>query len=95
LKQILHADYDLKALLCEICRHIEAWYLNLRAGKASFVRETYLSRLYWLNECRCFKVMDAVFNGMITGVRDNGLLVIQNNNGHELEFNLKEIEFVS
>jgi BirA family biotin operon repressor/biotin-[acetyl-CoA-carboxylase] ligase len=93
LKQILHQDYDLKTLLSEICRHIEAWYLNLKAGKTFFVRETYLSRLYWLNEQRSFKTPDDIFFGTIKNVKDNGLLVVDNNE-KELEFSLKEIEFV-
>ena len=94
LKQILHGDYDLKVLLSEICRHIEAWYLNLKAGKASFIRETYLKRLYWLNEDRRFKTKKVFFNGTIKNVRNNGLLVVENNNQEELEFSLKEIEFL-
>ena len=41
IKQILHADYDLRNLLSEICSHIEAWYLNLKAGKIALVRDEY------------------------------------------------------
>lgn len=95
IKQILHEDYDLKALLSEICRHIEAYYLNLKAGKISFVRKTYLSRLYWLNEKKSFKTQNTVFSGVIIDVKDNGKLVIQNNNSEENEFSLKEIEFLN
>ncbi|MDP9049015.1 MAG: biotin--[acetyl-CoA-carboxylase] ligase [Bacteroidota bacterium] len=95
IKQILHQDYDLKALLSEICRHIEKYYLSLRAGNVSFVRKTYLSRLYWLNEHKSFKTRGSVFNGVISNVKDNGILVIQNNNGEENEFSLKEIEFLN
>ena len=94
MKQILHADYDLNTLLSEICRNIEAWYLNLKAGKISFVRNEYLNRLYWLNEVGSFKTNDTVFTGIIKGVRDNGILIVQNNNDEELEFSLKEISFV-
>ena len=94
IKQILHTDYDLKTLLSEICRNIEAWYLNLKAGKISLVRNAYLSRLYWLNESRSFKINDNIFTGTIKGVRNSGLLVVQNNNEEELEFSLKEISFV-
>ncbi len=95
LKQILHQDYDLKTLLSEICRHIEAWYLNLKAGKILLVRNSYLARLYWLNEDKNFKTGETIFNGTITGVRDGGLLVIKNNTGEELEFSLKEIVFLN
>jgi BirA family biotin operon repressor/biotin-[acetyl-CoA-carboxylase] ligase len=95
IKQILHRDYDLKVLLSEICRHIEAYYLNLKAGKISFVRKTYLSRLYWLNENKSFKSQNTVFSGVINDVKDNGKLIIRNNNGEENEFSLKEIEFLN
>jgi BirA family biotin operon repressor/biotin-[acetyl-CoA-carboxylase] ligase len=95
IKQILHQDYDLKALLSEICRYTEAWYLNLKAGKILFVRESYLSRLYWVNEPKLFKAGGKAFRGIIKTVRDNGLLVIENNKGLEMEFSLKEIEFLN
>jgi len=95
VKQILQQDYDLKALLSEICRHIEGYYLNLKAGKVSFVRDAYLKRLYWLNEYRHFKTKTTTFNGTIAGVKDNGILVVKNNIGEEREFSLKEIEFLN
>jgi BirA family biotin operon repressor/biotin-[acetyl-CoA-carboxylase] ligase len=95
VKQILHADYDLKTLLSEICRHIEAWYLKLKAGNILAVRQAYLSQLYWLDEERRFKTGNSVFEGSIKGVADNGLLRVQNNIGEELEFSLKEIQFLN
>lgn len=94
LKQILHQDYDLNSLLTDICRHIEAYYLNLKAGKISFVRESYLKRLYWLNEKKSFRSKEEMFDGVINNVKDNGMLVVKNNKGEELEFSLKEIAFV-
>lgn len=94
LKQILHQDYDLNGLLSEICRHIEAYYLNLKAGKISFVRNTYLKRLYWLNEKKSFRSKEGMFDGIINNVKDNGMLVVKNNKNEELEFSLKEITFV-
>lgn len=95
VKQILHADYSLKVLLSEICRHIEAYYLNLKAEKIEFVRKTYLSRLYWLNELKRFKTNGEIFEGTIIAVKENGLLTIKSNNGTEAEFSLKEIEFLN
>ena len=94
LKQILHKDYDLRSILSDICTHIEGWYLKLKAGKINDLRNIYLSRLYWLNEEKTFRTKTGVINGTIKNVCYNGLLVVQNNNGEELEFSLKEIEFV-
>jgi len=93
LRQILHQDYDLKTLIAEICRNIEAWYLNLKAAKILNVRNTYLSRLYWLNEKRSFKSQKGIFKGIIKNVKDNGLLIVEDNNQQQVEFSLKQIEF--
>jgi BirA family biotin operon repressor/biotin-[acetyl-CoA-carboxylase] ligase len=94
LKQILHMDYDLKLILSEICKNIEASYLNLKAGRFESVRKGYLERLYWLNEDKMFKASGQVFGGMIKDVKDNGLLVVINGSDAS-EFNQKEIEFLN
>ncbi len=94
VKQILHKDYDLQALLSEICGHIEGYYLQLKAGKTSFVRNGYLNRLYWLNEEKEFRSNGAIFTGIIVDVKEEGLLVVQNNIGKQ-EFSLKQIEFLN
>ncbi len=95
VKQILHADYDLKTLLSDICRDIEAWYLHLKAGKTTLIRDSYLSWLYRLNEEKAFRAGDVTFNGSITGVTENGLLILKDNNNKELKFSLKEIQFIN
>ncbi|HTH82390.1 MAG TPA: biotin--[acetyl-CoA-carboxylase] ligase [Mucilaginibacter sp.] len=94
VKQILQRDYDLRVLLSEICGHIEAYYLHLKAGKIDFVRKQYLNRLYWFNQSRRFKAAGTEFNGTITAVKDNGLLLVKSNN-EEKTYNLKEIEFLN
>jgi BirA family biotin operon repressor/biotin-[acetyl-CoA-carboxylase] ligase len=94
LKQILHTDYDLKALLFEICRCIDDWYIKLKQGKASQIHEVYIQALYWLNTQANFKVEDTIFEGVITGVTAGGLLQVENN-GTLQTYNLKEIEFLN
>jgi BirA family biotin operon repressor/biotin-[acetyl-CoA-carboxylase] ligase len=94
VKQILHRDYDLRFILSEICKNIEAAYLSLKSNRFEDVRNAYMARLYWLNEDKMFKAKGHVFNGMITEVKENGLLVV--NSGSEAsEFNQKEIEFLN
>jgi len=95
VKQILQKDYDLTLLLSEICKYIEVYYLKLKAGQIDFVRNAYLSRLYWLNEVKNFESNDGVFNGTVKNVLPNGLLVIEDTNGRQLEFNLKELKFLN
>jgi BirA family biotin operon repressor/biotin-[acetyl-CoA-carboxylase] ligase len=94
IKNILQRDYELKNILAEICNNIEAYYLHLKAGRIEYIRNTYLNRLYWLNEPRQFKSNGQVFEGVIKNVKDNGLLVVDQN-GSEQAYNLKEIEFLN
>jgi BirA family biotin operon repressor/biotin-[acetyl-CoA-carboxylase] ligase len=94
IKKILQKDYELKNILAEICNHIEGYYLHLKAGRMEFVRNIYLSRLYWLNEARQFKSNGQSFEGVIINVKENGLLVVKQQTG-EQEYNLKEIEFLN
>ncbi|RCH54916.1 biotin--[acetyl-CoA-carboxylase] ligase [Mucilaginibacter hurinus] len=93
VKQILHRDYDLKVLLSEICSHIEACYLKLKAGQYLWLRDEYTKNLYWLNETRNFKSNNTVFAAVIKEVKPNGLLALQKQQ-EEVTFNLKEIEFL-
>jgi len=102
VKQILHRDYDLKFLLSEICKNIEAEYLKLKAGQFDHVRNEYLSRLYWLNEEHNFRSKipfsgtesTTAFKGVIKGVKENGLLIV-NAGEKNMEFGFKEIEFLN
>lgn len=93
LKQILRQDYDLKTILTDICGRIEKNYSLLKAGNKSIVRNQYLDRLYCKDEVRFYKTAEGVIEGNIKTVREDGLLVI-NNNGKELEFSFKEVEFL-
>ena len=95
INQILQQDYDLQLLLSQICNNIEAWYLKLKAGKTALIRQAYLNIMYWLNQQHAFKAGGSIFNGTITSLKNNGLLIVKNNKEVELEFNFKEIEFLN
>ena len=94
VKQILQTDYDLKTLLADICKHIEAGYLILRAGNFEQLKALYLQNLYWYNEPHLFKADNKIFEGTITGVDANGRLCVSQGND-TLLYNFKEIEFLN
>jgi len=94
LKQILLRDYDLKLLLSDICKNIEAVYLKLKAGHFDLIRKDYLARLYWLNEQKMFKADGKIFEGVIESVREDGVLILNNESGTS-EYTQKEIEFLN
>jgi BirA family biotin operon repressor/biotin-[acetyl-CoA-carboxylase] ligase len=94
LKQILHRDYDLRFILSEICKNIETVYLNLKSARYDAVRNAYRERLYRLDEEKYYRSDAHIFKGRITGVTDEGLLLMASD-GEEQKYNLKEIEFLN
>lgn len=93
LRQILQTDYDLKALMFEICGHIEQWYIKLKQGNLSQLNDAYLRALYKLKISGNFKVQDTVIEGILIGVSADGLLQVQHGQA-VTAYNLKEIQFI-
>ena len=94
LKQILQKDYDLKALLAQICNHIEVAYLSLRAENFEELKTFYLKNLYWLAEKKRFKANGDIFYGTIINVTETGQLCVSIDNKIR-QYNFKEIEFLN
>lgn len=93
LRQVLHQDYDLMALLGEICSAVEARYLQLKAGASEKINEEYLSKLYLREEWALFKFDNKIQEGKIKGITDTGHLLIETHAVHRT-FDNKEIEFL-
>lgn len=93
LKKILHQDYDILAVLADLCRSIEQRYLQLRAAKYSMIEQKYLECLYKLNEVHTFRIGEQELDGIISGVDKNGFLEVLFE-GELLKYNFKEIAFV-
>jgi BirA family biotin operon repressor/biotin-[acetyl-CoA-carboxylase] ligase len=91
--QILHKNVNLIKLLAVICSHIESQYLKLKVNKNFSLENDYLKRLYLYRRPAHYKHNGEVFEGTITGVTPQGLLVISEE-GKERTFNFKEVEFL-
>jgi BirA family biotin operon repressor/biotin-[acetyl-CoA-carboxylase] ligase len=94
LAQILQQDVNLELLLAQICSQIECLYLRLRAGDYTFLRTAYVDRLYQFNKPASYRENGEVFEGIILGVSDGGLLCVERE-GEQQYFNFKEIEFLT
>jgi len=93
LSQILHKDVNLIKLLAVICSHIESQYLKLKANQHVSLQANYLERLMWYNQTGKYRYNGQVFEGVLTGVTDQGLLMIKSK-GFEKAYNFKEVEFL-
>lgn len=94
IAQILQEDVNLDGLLSEICAELESQYLQLRAGHDTVLKQTYVDKLYKLNQPAAYRQNGEVFEGTIIGVNDLGLLCLEIE-GQMAEYNFKEIEFLT
>ena len=92
--QILQKDVNLMALLAEICGQLESLYLQLKGGKHTKIKKAYVEKLYQLNKLASYQKDGGVFEGVIKGVADSGLLQMETQSGLA-EFNFKEITFLN
>ena len=92
-KKILHTDYDLQTLLADICKAVEARYLQLKAGKIKEITTAYIQKLYLINEWSTFRINTDLNDGKITGVSAEGYLQVEIENKIK-QFDFKEIEFI-
>jgi len=92
LFQILHKHVNLISLLAEICSHIEASYLKLKAGNYIRLRDEYLTFLYRYELKANYRQNGEIFEGRIVDVSDQGFLSLETESGIKT-YNFKEIEF--
>ncbi len=94
LYQILQENVNLERLLADLCTQIEVVYLQLKANKHEQLRKSYVDRLYKINIKALYRQNGEVFEGVMVGVSDSGLLNIKIN-GKIVQYNFKEIEFLN
>ena len=92
-KKILHTYYDLNTLKNEICRSVEARYLQLKGGKYQELLTAYLSKLYLLNIWDDFRIDGFIQRAKICGISAEGYLLVETTKGLR-SFGMKEIEFI-
>ncbi|WP_432714008.1 biotin--[acetyl-CoA-carboxylase] ligase [Pedobacter sp.] len=93
ITRILHKNVNLIELLAVLCSHIESQYLKLKANHFHSLQEAYLKNLFWFQEKGKFRHDGLIIEGVITGVSEQGLLMISSG-GVEKAYQFKEIEFL-
>ncbi|MBK7107864.1 MAG: biotin--[acetyl-CoA-carboxylase] ligase [Bacteroidetes bacterium] len=87
------SEFELQDIFEELCMQIEKYYFILREKKLKEVDTLYHASLYRKNILSAFKTENHFFEGIITGVNNEGKLIISVN-GSEQKFSVKEITFL-
>jgi BirA family biotin operon repressor/biotin-[acetyl-CoA-carboxylase] ligase len=92
--QILNKAFNLEQLLSALCSQIESLYLQLKSKKYTNLQQTYVSKLYQLERPSIYRQNGEIFEGIIKGITETGLLQLERNGKIE-HYNFKEIEFLT
>lgn len=86
-------EFNLPESLNLLLLNIEQRYLQLRNGNKQSLKTDYLNCLFGRNETRKFSDAEGVFEGVITGVTEEGKLLISKA-GELKSYSLKEVIFL-
>lgn len=93
VRLITGKTHNLEEALEVLCARIEKYYLMLRSGRKQEIMDVYSSRLFGLNEWREFTISEKPLALRVTGVGQNGLLQLEQQNGDVMERDVKEIRW--
>jgi BirA family biotin operon repressor/biotin-[acetyl-CoA-carboxylase] ligase len=93
MKNYFKEEISIDQVLNLLLEKIEAYYLKLRDNKLEELYQNYLANLYRFNELHDFKSDNTCFSGTITGLDENGRLIIKVKE-ETRAFSFKEVEFV-
>ncbi len=93
MKLVTGEEYNINELLPRLFEQIEIQYLNLKAKKLAYLKETYLSKLYRFGKDALYNVMGKTLKCNICDIEESGKLVLLTEEGLR-SFDTKEIEFI-
>ena len=94
LSQLCGKQYDIKQILSELISFLNCRYEELVSNNYKNLTSEYLKHLYGYKQERNFLISGQIVQAAITGVEENGRLILQFKNGNLKSFAFKEIQFI-
>ncbi len=85
--------FNRETVVEKLCEYLELNLDLLQNNRFINIKEKYLEHLFRKDELRRFKSPEGIFDGIITGISENGHLKIISQN-EEKYYNIKEIEYL-
>ena len=85
--------FDINLVKNKLCSFLDKRYIDLRNGAYQKIDEEYLEFLYKYQEWGAFEVNGKAIVGKITGVTKSGKLILELEDGKEIQCDFKEVTF--
>jgi len=93
LRNATEKKYDTDECFAALCSFLESRYLQLKQANLQVINSDYRNALYRLGEYSTFRRKRTIFNARITGVSNDGQLILENDKGKMETFRFKEVAF--
>lgn len=93
LREITLEEFNRSELLEALLINFEKRYLQLKSGKSNDLKSEYLTKLYRFNEKHLFSAYQEIFLGTITGINEQGKILIEDTSGVKA-YDFKEVAFL-
>jgi len=94
LKLLTKTEFNIKKCIDKLCEQIEPRYLQLKANKLELLNIDYHKKLYRLDAVGVYKKNGELFNATLTGVTEQGKLLLRLRNTEIISCDFKEVIFV-
>lgn len=74
--------------------HFEKWYLRLKKVELKQIDETYHKKLFGFGKNNEFDKEGKLFTAKVIGVNENGLLILESEDGWRKDYDIKEVTFI-
>lgn len=93
--QLTSNNHDLTEIRQLLSAKLEYYYLKMKSGHYEWLKRAYVSSMYRSGKTMNFKIQDdTIFSGKITGIDEQGKLLIFTQNRETLAFGFREIMYV-
>lgn len=76
LKMIAGKEFELEKLINDVCGFVETRYRQLKKGQWKEIKKDFEKALYGLGQRRMFEMNDELLEGIISGLDDEGQLIL-------------------
>lgn len=94
LSLMIGREFDTEIVLKNLCVHLEKYYLMIKNDKAERINELYHQRLFKRAEWQDFEINGAIQKLLVKGVGKTGLLLLEDKEGHQSEYDVKQVKWV-
>ncbi len=87
-------DHNVELILESLCNSMEKYYLLLKNKKDDLVKDLYLKHFFNKDKWQDFEIENTVRSLLVKGIGPKGLLLLEDKNGNQTEFDVKEVKWI-